>query len=116
MKNKILIHITKKAINYILRFLSKNPKKNKLYLGIKKYGCSGMSYTIKLTEKIKNNELLIKNNGIKIVIKKENIPYINGIKLDFIKNNDPHKGLYEGFKFHNPNVKNKCGCGKSFNI
>lgn len=116
MKHKISICITKKAVNYILKFLSKNPEKNKLHLGIKKYGCSGMSYTIKLKKKIKKNELLIKSNGIEIVIKKKYIPYFNGIKLDFIKNKNPNKGLYEGFKFYNPNIKNKCGCGKSFNI
>ncbi|MBT9590233.1 MAG: iron-sulfur cluster assembly protein IscA, partial [Thiobacillus sp.] len=22
----------------------------------------------------------------------------------------------EGFKFNNPNVKNECGCGESFNV
>jgi len=24
--------------------------------------------------------------------------------------------LNEGFKFNNPNVKDECGCGESFNI
>jgi iron-sulfur cluster assembly protein len=26
------------------------------------------------------------------------------------------EGLNEGFKFRNPNVKDECGCGESFNI
>ena len=26
------------------------------------------------------------------------------------------EGLNEGFKFNNPNVKDSCGCGESFNI
>ncbi|MBZ4365161.1 iron-sulfur cluster assembly protein IscA, partial [Mycobacterium tuberculosis] len=25
-------------------------------------------------------------------------------------------GLNEGFKFTNPNVKDECGCGESFNV
>ncbi len=31
--------------------------------------------------------------------------------LDFAK-----EGLNEGFKFNNPNVKDECGCGESFNV
>ncbi|MGH8746867.1 MAG: HesB/IscA family protein, partial [Burkholderiales bacterium] len=34
-----------------------------------------------------------------------------GIELDFT--ND---GLNERFTFNNPNVKDQCGCGQSFNI
>jgi len=26
------------------------------------------------------------------------------------------EGLNEGFQFNNPNVKNECGCGESFNV
>ena len=26
------------------------------------------------------------------------------------------EGLQEGFKFHNPNEKSRCGCGESFQI
>ncbi|MDP1704157.1 MAG: iron-sulfur cluster assembly protein IscA, partial [Sulfurimicrobium sp.] len=26
------------------------------------------------------------------------------------------EGLNEGFRFNNPNVKNACGCGESFNV
>ncbi|HEX7249542.1 MAG TPA: iron-sulfur cluster assembly protein IscA, partial [Burkholderiales bacterium] len=26
------------------------------------------------------------------------------------------EGLNEGFKFSNPNVKDQCGCGESFNV
>ena len=26
------------------------------------------------------------------------------------------EGLNEGFKFNNPNVKDQCGCGESFNV
>ncbi|HLX29612.1 MAG TPA: iron-sulfur cluster assembly protein IscA, partial [Casimicrobiaceae bacterium] len=26
------------------------------------------------------------------------------------------EGLNEGFKFRNPNVRDSCGCGESFNV
>jgi len=33
------------------------------------------------------------------------------MELDFQR-----EGLNEGFKFNNPNVKNECGCGESFQV
>ena len=37
--------------------------------------------------------------------------YLEGTELDFVR-----EGLNEGFRFNNPNEKNRCGCGESFNI
>ena len=39
------------------------------------------------------------------------MPYLDGMELDFAR-----EGLNEGFKFNNPNVKDQCGCGESFNV
>ena len=35
----------------------------------------------------------------------------NGTELDYTR-----EGLQEGFKFHNPNEKSRCGCGESFHV
>ena len=37
--------------------------------------------------------------------------YLDGTELDYAR-----EGLNEGFKFNNPNVKDMCGCGESFNV
>jgi len=37
--------------------------------------------------------------------------YLDGTELDYTR-----EGLNEGFKFNNPNVKDSCGCGESFNV
>jgi iron-sulfur cluster assembly protein len=44
-------------------------------------------------------------------VDKEALPYLDGTRLDFVKD-----GLKETFKFDNPNAKNQCGCGESFNV
>jgi iron-sulfur cluster assembly protein len=36
---------------------------------------------------------------------------LKGTEVDFAK-----EGINEGFKFKNPNVKDTCGCGESFNV
>lgn len=110
------ISITKNAAKKILASLKKNKKNKGLRLETKRSGCAGMRYSIELTNKINKNDLIFQEKGIKIIIEKKNIIYFKGIELDFVKETNPHTGFYEGFKFNNPNIQNKCGCGKSFKI
>ena len=51
------------------------------------------------------------DNDIKVVVDPKSLVYLDGTELDFGK-----EGLNEGFKFKNPNVKDECGCGESFNV
>ena len=37
--------------------------------------------------------------------------YIDGTRLDFVR-----EGLNEGFKFTNPNDRDRCGCVVSFRV
>ena len=47
---------------------------------------------------------------MKVVVDAQSLPYLEGTELDFAR-----EGLNAGFKFRNPNVKDQCGCGESFN-
>ena len=49
--------------------------------------------------------------GVKVIVDTKSLVYLDGTQLDFAK-----EGLNEGFKFTNPNVKDECGCGESFNV
>ena len=46
-----------------------------------------------------------------VLVDPKSLPYLEGMELDYTK-----EGLNEGFKFNNPNVKDECGCGESFNV
>jgi iron-sulfur cluster assembly protein len=48
---------------------------------------------------------------VRVIVDPKSLPYLEGLELDFAK-----EGLNEGFKFNNPNVKDQCGCGESFNV
>jgi iron-sulfur cluster assembly accessory protein len=39
------------------------------------------------------------------------LAYIDGTELDFVR-----EGLNEGFRFNNPNERDRCGCGESFRV
>ena len=41
----------------------------------------------------------------------QSLVYLDGTEIDFAK-----EGLNEGFKFINPNEKDRCGCGESFTV
>ena len=51
------------------------------------------------------------SHGITVIVDPKSLPYLDGTELDFAK-----EGLNEGFKFNNPNVRDACGCGESFNV
>ena len=51
------------------------------------------------------------SHGVKVVVDPKSLQYIDGTVLDYTR-----EGLNEGFKFTNPNVKDECGCGESFNV
>jgi len=48
---------------------------------------------------------------VKVLVDAETLKKIDGTELDFTR-----EGLNEGLKFNNPNVKDECGCGESFNV
>ena len=79
--------------------------------GVKTTGCSGLAYVIEFADRIESDDKIFEDKGIKLIINPKSYTYLKGTELDFGR-----EGLNEGFKFNNPNVKDKCGCGESFNV
>lgn len=110
-KENYQINITSSAIKEINSQLKDNSIEY-LRLGIKGGGCSGFSYVIKFdSSSIKENDLIFDIQNIKVVIDHKSIVYLNNCTLDW-----ENTLLNQGFKFINPNVKSKCGCGHSFSV
>ncbi len=105
------ITLTKKAANHVAGFLSKRGKGVGLRLGVRTTGCSGMAYKLEFADEANADDVLFDSHGVKVLVDPKSLPYIDGTELDYTR-----EGLNEGFKFRNPNVKDECGCGESFNI
>lgn len=103
--------LTEKAAQHVANYLSKRGKGLGLRLGVRTSGCSGMAYKLEFVDEAMPDDTIYESNGIKIVIDPKSLPYIDGMELDYAR-----EGLNEGFKFNNPNVKDQCGCGESFNV
>ena len=105
------ISLTEKAANHVQGFLAKRGKGIGLRVGVRTTGCSGMAYKLEYADTVGPEDAQFESHGIKVVIDPKSLPYLDGTQLDFAR-----EGLNEGFKFNNPNVKDECGCGESFNV
>ena len=105
------ISLTESAANRVKTFLDKRGKGVGVRLGVKTTGCSGMAYTIEFSDEVEESDEVFEENGIKILVNPKSLVYLDGTELDFAK-----EGLNEGFKFNNPNEKDRCGCGESFTV
>lgn len=73
-------------------------------------GCAGFKYDMYF-EEVPPMELdeVFDHDGIKIVCDPLSFQYLDGTEISWEENL-----LSGGFKFNNPNVSSKCGCGSSF--
>ena len=105
------ITLTEAAASRVKQFLGNRGKGMGLRLGVKTTGCSGMAYVIEYADDIEEGDTVFEDHGVKVIINPKSLVYLDGTELDYAK-----EGLNEGFKFNNPNVKDMCGCGESFNV
>ncbi len=71
-------------------------------------GCSGMQYGMVFDEK-RAGDLASEQHGVEVLVDPVSAQYLRGTVVDF---SDALTG--GGFKISNPNAKQSCGCGKSF--
>ena len=71
-------------------------------------GCSGMQYGMVFDEK-RDGDLSAEQHGVQVIVDPVSAQYLRGTVVDF---SDAMVGV--GFKISNPNAKQSCGCGKSF--
>ena len=105
------ITLTTSAANHVQKFLAKRGNGIGLRLGVRTSGCSGLAYTLEFVDELGNDDLQFESHGVTVLIDPKSLAFLDGTELDFVR-----EGLNEGFKFNNPNVKNQCGCGESFNV
>jgi iron-sulfur cluster assembly protein len=105
------ITLTEAAASRVKDFLDNRGKGVGLRLGVKTTGCSGMAYVIEFADAVEADDVVFEDRGIKLIINPKSLVYLDGTELDYDR-----EGLNEGFKFKNPNVKDMCGCGESFNV
>lgn len=105
------VTLSEAAAKHVSSFLAKRGKGIGIRLGVKTSGCSGMAYKLEFADATEPDDLVFESHGLKVLVDPRSLPYIDGTELDYAR-----EGLNEGFKFNNPNVKDQCGCGESFQV
>lgn len=105
------ITLTERAATRVQKFMAGRGKGIGLRVGVKTSGCSGMAYSLEFADVLEDEDLTFESFGVTVLVDPRSLPYLDGMELDYAK-----EGLNEGFKFNNPNVKDTCGCGESFNV
>ena len=106
------ITITDAAAQRVKALLDQRGKPSEgVRVGVKKGGCSGLSYTIEYADDVQKFEEVVEDKGVKVIIDPKAVMYLLGSEMDFME-----EKMKSGFTFKNPNEKGKCGCGESFHV
>jgi len=104
-----IVTVSIRAIKEIKKLaLSKNVS-TVMRLGLKGGGCNGFSYHFEFEEgEARKDDRLFEYDEVIVRVDPKSFVYIKGTEIDYVKS------LMEtGFRFRNPNVTSKCGCGES---
>ena len=105
-----LVTITSKAAEKIQEFMieeKENPKFLRIY--VQGGGCSGLSYGMGFEKEAEDDDLVIEENGVKVIVDSMSQDHLKGANVDYIESL-----MGSGFKINNPNVTKSCSCGSSF--
>ena len=105
------ISLTDAAARHVASQLEHRGKGLGIRVGVTTTGCSGMAYVMEYADVIEDDDIVFDDQGVKILVNPKSLVYLDGTELDYAR-----EGLNEGFQFNNPNVKDSCGCGESFNV
>ena len=105
------ITLTEAAAERVKAFIDNRGSGVGLRLAVKTTGCSGMAYVMEFADQVEDDDVVFEDQGVKVLINPKSLVYLDGTELVYAR-----EGLNEGFKFNNPNVKDMCGCGESFNV
>jgi iron-sulfur cluster assembly protein len=105
------VTLTDAAARHVVRYISRRGKGVGIRLVVKTTGCSGLAYKLEYADEVASEDVVFEDNGVKVLIDPKSLAYINGTELDFVR-----EGLNEGFRFNNPNERDRCGCGESFRV
>ncbi|MDR0274768.1 MAG: iron-sulfur cluster assembly protein IscA [Burkholderiaceae bacterium] len=105
------VTLTEAAARHVSKYLARRGKGVGVRLGVKTTGCSGLAYKLEYVDEVAPEDALFEQRGVKLMVDPKSLAYLDGTELDYVR-----EGLNEGFKFHNPNERDRCGCGESFRV
>jgi iron-sulfur cluster insertion protein len=72
-------------------------------------GCSGFQYDIRLDDAPAGDDLVLEQDGLRVLIDPVSLPFLADAEIDFTE-----ELIGARFVINNPNATASCGCGTSF--
>ncbi|CAI8039356.1 Uncharacterized protein SufA [Geodia barretti] len=105
-----LVTVTPKAAEKIREFMAEEAEKPQyLRVYVQGGGCSGLSYGMGFEKQPDEDDMVIEQEGIKLLVDSYSKDSLGGANVDYIESL-----MGSGFKINNPNVTKSCSCGHSF--
>ena len=103
------VSLTEAAAHHVAEIIGEpNPENKGLRIYVETGGCSGMSYAMEIAARQPGDEEFTWH-GVRLYVQDRGLVYLAGSVIDY---KDALSGA--GFRITNPNAKQTCGCGKSF--
>lgn len=81
-------------------------------LEVRSGGCRSLTYVLQFhppSQAIAPDEQALEGDGWRAIVRDHDLPYLRGLTIDYSED------LVGGnFRFQNPNARNNCSCGHSF--
>lgn len=105
------VTLTASAAKRINAILAKQDGADFLRVSVDGGGCSGFSYKFDFATGPNEDDVVIEQDGAKVLIDAMSLEFLGGSEIDFST-----ELIGAAFKINNPNATAACGCGTSFSI
>jgi len=106
------VSVTAAAVEHFRNQLRKNAEAGAVRLSVKESGCTGFMYVIDLVPKATGDDLPMQlADDVQLLIDRKSLPVVSGTEIDMVQ-----EGVNRQLRFLNPNARDYCGCGESFNV
>lgn len=103
--------VTPRAFERLAEINANDTAPKALRIAVEGGGCSGFQYDISLDEKIEAEDLILEQDGQKVLIDQVSLPFLANAVIDF-----SNELIGARFVIENPNATSSCGCGTSFSM
>jgi iron-sulfur cluster assembly accessory protein len=106
------VSVSPTAVEHFKHQLANHKEAKAVRLSVKQSGCTGFMYVVDLVPEAQAEDLHYSlAEGMELLIDKSSLPVVTGTLIDYVT-----EGVNRQLKFLNPNAKDYCGCGESFNV
>ena len=108
-----MITLSETAARRVRSQLEKRGRGLGITIGVTTTGCSGLAYKLEYIDELPaaGEYMSFNSHGVIIFVSQRDLVYLDGLVMEWHR-----KGLQEGVEFNNPNERNRCGCGESFQV